>query len=140
MIGMVLSASVLGCGSEREQALALLERVNAIDISSLPAKRMPQLLALESLRLREEPLRQLQSLCAGAHRALIDSEVEQAKARYSLDTAGRAESSDQRDARAQTITASIERSTAKLQQAQQMFPECERQTRALALRFPRSNP
>lgn len=139
MIPFAIGFALLGCGSERDQALALLDRVNAIDISALPAKRMPQLLALESLRLREEPLRQMQSLCASAHRALIDSEVEQAKARYSLDTVATTEAAEQRAARAQTITASIERSTAKLLQAQQMFPECERQTRALALRFPRSD-
>lgn len=140
MIGLLLALTLLGCSSEREQALALLERVSAIDISELPAKRMPQLTALESLRLRDEPLRQLQSLCASAHRALIDSEVEQAKARHSLDNATDDKTPEQRAARAETISTSIERSTAKLKQAQQIFPECERQTRALALRFPRSQP
>ena len=130
----------LGCGSEREQALALLERVNAIDISAPPAERMPQLLALESLQLRDEPLHKIQQLCAGAHRALIDAEVEQSKARHSLDTAEANSTPAQRLAQTQQIADSIARSTAKLQQAQDSFPECEHRARELALRFPKQAP
>lgn len=139
-LGLLCLMLTLGCGSEREQALALLERVNAIDISAAPAQRMPQLSALESLRLGDESLSHLQQLCAGAHRALIDAEVEQAKARHSLDQAGNAPPGQDRLADVKEIAAAIERSTARLQQAQTSFPECERQARDLALRFPKSAP
>jgi hypothetical protein len=138
LVGVVLMGALcLGCGGEREQALALLERVNAIDISMPPAQRMPQLTALESLRLADAALGQIQPLCAGAHRSLIDAEVEQAKARHALDTAEGGKTPQQRLAQAKEIALSIERSTRKLQQAQETFPECERQARTLALRFPK---
>lgn len=136
-LGWVVSVLLCACGSEREQALALLERVNAIDISAPPAQRMPHLMALESLRLQETTLNQTQQLCASAHRALIDAEVEQAKARHALDTAENNATPEQRLAQAKQITVAIERSTTKLQQAQESFPECERQARELALRFPK---
>lgn len=139
LISFSILGSVLlfGCNSERTQATALLDRVNAIDISMPPAERMPQLTALESLRLADEPLTQLQQLCSGAHRSLIDAEVEQAKARHALDTAEGDQSPEQRLEQAKAIAMSIERSTRKLQQAQESFPECERQARSLALRFPK---
>lgn len=133
MSWMLLSSA---CGSEREQALALLDHVNAIDVSAAPAQRMPRLTALESLKLGEPALMQMQQLCASAHRALIDAEVEQAKARHSLDTTKVGETAEARLDFAKTIAAAIERSTLKLQQAQAAFPECERQTRELSLRFP----
>lgn len=129
--------ALAGCNAERDQALALLDRVNAIDISAPPAQRMPQLTALESLRLGNTQLSQMQQLCAGAHRALIDAEVEQAKARHALDTASAGHSASQRLETAKTVAATIERSTKKLEQAQSTFPECERQTRELSLRFPK---
>lgn len=127
----------LGCDTEREQALTLLDHVNAIDVSAAPAQRMPGLNALEALKLGDPQLTQMQQLCASAHRALIDAEVEQAKARHTLDTAQVGQSPEARVELAKTITATIERSTSKLQQAQAQFPECERQTRELALRFPK---
>ncbi len=140
-VGLLCLWVALGCSSEREQALVLLERVNAIDISAPPSQRMPQLTALESLRLGDEALGQLQQLCAGAHRALIEAEVEQAKARHSLDqTESNGPNAPQRLANVKEIATAIERSTQRLQQAQTSFPECERQARELALRFPKSAP
>jgi hypothetical protein len=137
---LTLLPTLLACGSEREQSMALLDRLNAIDVSALPDARMPQLVALESLRLRDDSLRALQALCASAHRALIESEVEQAKARHALDTVGADETPAQRAHRGKLVAMSIERSTSRLRQARDEFPECERQTRSLSLRFPRSSP
>lgn len=136
MFPLLLCVALLACNTERDEARALLDRVEGVDISIPPAKRMPLLTALESLRLGTEELTQLQQLCAGAHRALIEAEVAQAKARHALDTVEGNQDPAKRLDGIDSIASEIERSTQKLEQAQSTFPECERQTRALALRFP----
>lgn len=135
-----MCVALLGCNAERDEARALLDHVEAVDISIPPAKRMPLLTALESLRFGTDELAQLQQLCAGAHRALIEAEVAQAKARHALDTAEGNQDTATRLEHAKAIAVEIERSTQKLEQAQNTFPECERQTRSLALRFPSRAP
>ncbi len=130
-----------GCGdSERDQARLLLDRIEAVDIRAPHREREVQLAELEAFRLGSGRLAEVRDLCLEAHRALISAEKQQAVAREALRTAGSAKGLANGELPADspqvsTAAAAIESSDRQLGHAKRAFPKCQREIRALALRF-----
>ena len=83
LIFFMLALLVLpGCqGSKQQQARALLERIEAVDIKAPYEQRKVSLAALEALDLTDRELVRVRDLCLKAHQALIETEEQQAQAR-----------------------------------------------------------
>jgi hypothetical protein len=121
---------------ERTESRKLLERLQAIDIHTSIEKRKASVLQLESLILADKKLYQTQQICAKAHRALIEAEEQQVKAKQLLDKVTAFNSNaaiSKPDLMA--VADGIERSNEQIKRAKESFPSCEREIRRLELRF-----
>jgi hypothetical protein len=132
-------AFATGCqDAKRQQGRALLELIEAVDIKAPPTKRRAALAALTELDLTDSDLARTRQQCVEAHHALLESEEQQARARQALDANSATNGIAAVDAqKAAAIAAALEQSNAQLKFAMSVFPRCEREVRALAMRINR---
>jgi hypothetical protein len=130
---------VLSCqDAQKKQGRALVERIQAIDIKIPYDKRKVPLSALRELAINDENFQRIRVICVKAHSALIESEQQQAIARQALDRVGSGETGQQVPSeKALAIASALEQSNAQLKRAMAAFPDCEREVRALTLRYER---
>ena len=137
---IVLSPSLfLGCQEAKtKQGRAFLTLIQAIDIKAPYQQRKFAVNALRELALDDDNLTRIREQCLRAHGALIESEELQANARRALGPSG-SNGSNARvpEEKALAAITAIEQSNASLKRAMTDFPLCEREVRALAMRFRR---
>lgn len=116
---MVLLA--LGCGDRKAaETHELLHRIEAISIEASTVERRARIDHLEALPLVTPELEEPRSVCARAHRALLDAEEAQRKAREVLANEGTPPAEEQARA-ARALIASNE----ALLEARELLPRCE---------------
>jgi hypothetical protein len=87
---------------------------------------------LGKLQLTAAAHRQAKEVCYGAHKDLLQAEVEQASAKLAMEKEIPKGSGAKLSAEAsQAIAAAISRSNAALEEAQNRFPECQRALQGL---------
>jgi hypothetical protein len=136
IVGLILlPAPLLGCeNSQRAQAQALLERIAALDPNAARAERTRGIERLRALPLSAAALVRVRDRCALAHGGLFEAEEEQAAVRERLDAAA-GRGSPAAKTELEGIAALVAHARQTLAEARAALPECERSTRALAVRY-----
>ena len=122
--------------SERLESRMLLEQMQTLDINLPYQRRKSAVKRLEALVFSEARLSSIRDRCVRAHRALIEAEEQQEKAKRVLNDlpTGNAKASVPISDSVE-IARAIERSNAEIERAKKSFPSCERDIRRLKLRF-----
>lgn len=132
---LVLCACGVGCdgkAAQREEARKLLAAITALQDEGSLATRQRTLVALSKLQLTAAEHRQAREVCYGAHKDLLQAEVEQASAKLAMDQAVPPGSGAKLSKEAsEGIAHAISRSNAALEEAQNRFPECQRALQGL---------
>lgn len=130
---MILSGGIFSCSgnSARAEALALLERISAVDLRAPFERRQRQVDALASLPLASTELAKVRDACSKAHGGLLSAERAQAAARTELDRLAAQSERDQSQLAA--VAEQLAGAARQLQAAQTALPTCEARARDLAL-------
>lgn len=121
-----------GCGnSSRVEAVALLERISAVDLDAPYARREGQIKALSELPLATAELVKVRDACSKAHGGLLRAEQAQAAARTELDRLAAATERNQAELAA--VAAQLSAAAGQLKAAQAALPTCEARARELSL-------
>ena len=125
------------CGrenSQRAEAQALLARISKLALDAPAEVRAEGIRQLRALPLTNPRLVHTRDQCALAHAGLLAAELEQAQVRARMDAAEK-KASQVDKAELESIAAALAHATASLKEGQAALPECERATRALAMKY-----
>jgi hypothetical protein len=136
-VAAVILLFCAACGrenSQRTDALALLDRISALDLRVNSAERARRIERLRALTLSDAGLVRVRDRCAMVHAGLLAAEIEQATARQRLDAA-EARGVPAPRAELEAIAAAVAHASQSLQSARAALPECEQSTLALSARY-----
>lgn len=133
LLWMVLT----GCAPDlRVEAQRFLSTLDAIDTSSSPELRRPQLARLRALDVKHPDVQDALRDCLAAHDALIMAEEEQQRAQRALDAAlSGSQAKKFSSQEAMRLNMMINRSSESVARARTLFPACNQKARSLTLRY-----
>ncbi|MBN1653669.1 MAG: hypothetical protein JXA30_07825 [Deltaproteobacteria bacterium] len=121
---------------ERKESRLLLERLRSVDIRMPYDKRKSAVTQIEALVFTEKKLSQIRDRCVRAHRALIEAEEQQEKAKRVLERATALDANASiKEPDLAVIAEAVSRSNDEIKRAKDAFPSCDRAIRGLELRF-----
>lgn len=134
-LGVIASAAA-GCGDDgRNDAMLFLQRYDALDLNGPVEERREAVRALRALALRNEGVLAARDACASAFEAELRAEDQHTAATTQLLEASAGGAERVSAEAAVLIEAAIQESQEAIDATRELFPRCEREVRALRLRY-----
>lgn len=138
---VLVSLALAGCEDRtRNEAMLFLTRYDALDLDAPIEERRAAVAALRDLVLTTEDVISARDSCAQAYEAEIRAEDQHAEATTQLLEASAGGAENVPTEAAARIEAAIQSSQEAIEQTRELFPRCEREARALRLRFSAPRP
>ncbi len=142
-LGLVLGFSVglVGCEDRtRNEAMIFITRYDALDLDAPIEERREAVTALRGLVLTSADVISARDACAEAYEAEIRAEDQHSEATTQLIQASAGGAENVPTEAAARIEAAIQSSQEAIERTRELFPRCEREARALRLRFSAPRP
>lgn len=142
-LALVLALGVISVACEdrtRNEAMLFLTRYEALDLDAPLEERRTTVASLRSLVLSSEEVRSARDACAEAYEAEIVAEDQHAEATAQLLAASGGGAETVSTEAAARIEAAIQQSQEAIERTRDLFPRCEREARALRVRFSAPRP
>lgn len=137
----LLALTLAGCEDRtRNEAMLFLTRYDALDLDAPIDERRAAVTALRDLVLTSEDVVSARDACAEAYEAEIMAEDQHAQATTQLLEASAGGAENVPTEAAARIEAAIQSSQEAIERTRELFPRCEREARALRLRFSAPRP
>ncbi|GAB4116559.1 MAG: hypothetical protein OHK0013_50130 [Sandaracinaceae bacterium] len=124
----------------RNEAMLFLTRYDALDLDDPIEERRAAVAALRGLVVSSDEVRSARDACADAYEAEIRAEDRHAEATAELLRASGGGADTVPTEAAARIEAAIQESQESIERTRELFPRCEREARALRLRFSAPRP
>jgi hypothetical protein len=119
----------------RNEAMLFLTRYDALDLDAPIEERRTAVASLRGLVVSSDEVRSARDACAEAYEAEIRAEDRHAEATAELLRASAGGAENVPTEAAARIEAAIQESQESIERTRELFPRCEREARALRLRF-----